>query len=94
MNDISLTPTNLAIIGIMDDFYNLYCEIKTIYETHRKIYIRENGKNYPLLSKTWDNLCIKDIRKTFEPYLQKYLYLYSSGYHVIDKTIQLYLQDM
>lgn len=83
MNEIGFTPKNLAIIGIMDDFYNLYCEIKTIYEIHRKIYIRDNGNNYPLLSKTWDELCIKDVRKAFEPYLQKYLYLYSSGYEQV-----------
>lgn len=80
MNYFGLAPANLAVIGIMDDFYSLYCEIKTIYETQRKIYIRKNGKGYPLLSKTWDELCLRDVRKKFEPYLQKYLYLFSSGY--------------
>lgn len=83
MNEINLTPKNLAIIGIIDDFYDLYCEIKDIYEMHRKIYVRENVKNYPLLSKIWDDLCIRDVRKAFEPYLQKYLYLYGSGYENI-----------
>lgn len=83
MSRPEFTSSNLAILGIMDDFYCLYCEIKEVYETHRKIYIRKNETGYPLLSKTWDEICLRDVRKKFEPYLQKYLYLYSSGYNEI-----------
>ena len=83
VNDIGLTPKNLAILGLYDDFYNLYCDIKQIYENHRKMYISKNGRDFPLLTKTWDELCINAVRKSFEPYLQKYLYLYSSGYDKI-----------
>ncbi len=80
MNDVELIPTNLAFMGAMDDFYNLYCEIKVIYETHRKLYIRENGKKCPLLSKTWDELCLKDVRKRIEPLLNKYIHLFTNDY--------------
>lgn len=83
MNNVGLTVKSLAIIGILDDFYNLYFSIKKIYEVQREKYINENGKGYPLLSKTWDELCAKSVRKEFEPYLQKYLYLYTSGYEEI-----------
>ena len=80
MVEVSLTKKNLAIIGALDEFYDLYCEIKNIYETHRKQYLREDTKKFPLLSRTWDDLCIKDVRKRFEPLLNKYLYLFTSGY--------------
>lgn len=80
MSDFQFTPTNLAILGMLDDFYNLYCEVKEVYETHRKIYIRENGHNFPLMSNTWDEISLRDVRRKFEPYLQKYLYLYNTGY--------------
>lgn len=83
MIDAKLTPFTLAVLGIMDDFYCLYCEIKEVYENYRKIYARNNEEKYPLLSKTWDELCIRDVRKKFEPYMQKYLYLYTSEYDEI-----------
>ena len=83
MSDIKLIPTNIAIIGALDDFYNLYCDVKNIYEIHRKIYEKENTKKYPLLSKTWDDLCLNDVRKLFEPYLNKYSFLFTSGYDKI-----------
>ena len=75
MNDIAITPINLAYMGIMDDFYDLYCEIKSIYEEHKKVYIHEHSTREPLLCRAWDELCIRDVRKKFEPLLNKYRYL-------------------
>ena len=80
MGQFELTPKNLAVMGIMDEFYDLYCEIKKIYEIHRKLYLRENNDGFPLLSKVWDELCQRDVRKAFEPFLNQFIYLFSSGY--------------
>lgn len=74
MNNIALTPLNLAYMGLLDDFYDLYCEIKEVYEFHKRTYMREHYINAPLFCNEWDKLCLHDVKKKMEPYLNKYRY--------------------
>ena len=79
-NYCELNQNNLAVIGVMDDFYQLYCEIKDIYETKRKEFVKENQLRTPLWSKVWDEMCLKEVRKACEPILNKCLYIFSDEY--------------
>ncbi len=75
----SLTPSAVADIGAMDDFYDLYIKIEEIYSDEVEKIKRgneSNGSYNP--SKVNDSLqCSKEVRDAFEPVLQKYLILFS-----------------
>lgn len=66
---LALSPLNAAMLGIMDELYDLYCTICCIYE-HQRDKFKEENMNRPLWGKYWDELCIKEVRSAFLPVLQ------------------------
>lgn len=78
--DLALNPGNLAKIGAIDDFYDLYISIQEIYEENQQVYLR----NHPyLLPLDWEKLARKDVRKVCEPLMNEYLVLFTNDYSKI-----------
>ena len=79
----ALSPTNLALLGALDDFYDVYCSIIDIYNEHANCYYDENGKEKTLTPWALDNLARRDVRKACEPLLNKHLHIFSEKYNRI-----------
>ena len=73
----ALSPANLALLGALDDFYDVYCSIIDIYNEHANCYYDENGKEKALTPWALDNLARRDVRKACEPLLNKHLHIFS-----------------
>lgn len=81
----SLNSLNLAYIGALDEFYDLYCEIKNTYERVAIKFLEENPGGDRLLFTNWDKLAQsgKKIRKLCQPLLDQYKYLFTDQYDKI-----------
>lgn len=40
---LAFTPANLAVLGALDDFYDVYCAIESVYDKHRHFFVEQNG---------------------------------------------------
>lgn len=76
-NKYSLTPKNLAMLGIMDEVYELYCTICDIYHKAKEEYHIKNGNDALLWGVEWDALCVKSVRDAFQPVLRAYIGFFS-----------------
>ena len=76
----ALTPVNLASIGAIDDFYDLYVSIKEIYKAQREQFIGTNGKDKTLFWDQRNKLCKKEVRQACEPVMNRYLHIFADGY--------------
>lgn len=77
MNDndkIALNQENLAYIGALDDFYDLYCSISDSYDNEVKQYTDENGRSPAPW--TIDDRMRTRVRKLCRPILEQYSYLF------------------
>lgn len=76
----ALTPVNLAAIGAVDDFYDLYVSIKEIYTAQWEQFIETNGESKTLFWDQWNKLCKKEVRRACEPVMNRYLHIFADGY--------------
>lgn len=76
----ALTPGNVAAIGAIDDFYDLYTLIQQIYERERLQFIETHGTGKCLWPMEWDKLCMNNVRKVCESIMNKYLPVFADGY--------------
>lgn len=79
----ALTPSNLAKIGAIDDFYDLYVFIQELYEYQRKVCTAVYGESWALQPDAWDNSCRREVRRACEPIMNKYLCMFVGGYSKI-----------
>lgn len=82
----ALTPEKLAVLGILDDFYDLYCSLRMLYEAAITARINNTYRQKPFWPTEIDQQCIKDVRKLCEPLMNKYLYLFSESEFRIHAT--------
>lgn len=83
----ALTAANLASIGALDDFYDLYCEVEEICEQVKADNYKAGklgATDFILYFLTQYNK--KEIREACEVLLNKYLYLFSDERPVIYAT--------
>lgn len=76
----ALTPVNVAKIGAIDDFYDLYVAIQELYESQRSLFMEEYGNYRQLWPEKWDELCRVKVRRMCEPIMNKYICLFSDEY--------------
>ena len=79
-NRCSLNSANLAIIGALDDFYDVYIQIQNIYNNQRDMFTTNHGEKRTLWPDTWDNMCKKDVRAVCEPLMNRYLPVFVDGH--------------
>lgn len=78
--DWALNPSNIASIGAIDEFYDLYFQIQEIYEKQKNMYLKNHQYLLPF---DWDRITRKDVRKACEPIMNKYLLLFTNEYSKI-----------
>lgn len=76
----ALTPVNLAAIGAIDDFYDLYVSIQKIYNVQREQFIGTNGNSKTLFGNEWNRLCKKEVRRACEPAMNRHIHIFVDGY--------------
>lgn len=76
----ALTPVNLAAIGAIDDFYDLYVSIREIYKTQWDQFVETNGNSKTLFCDQWNKLCKKEVRRACEPVMNRHLHYFADGY--------------
>lgn len=76
----ALTPSGVADIGAIDDFYYLYVAIQEIYINQKEQFIETYDNRRCLWPDTWNQLCIKQVRKACEPIMNRYLPIFATGY--------------
>lgn len=72
----ALNASNLAVLGALDEFYDVYCAIESVYENQRKLFVEQNGSDKTLWAMDLDELARKDVRNLCEPIMNKYRYLF------------------
>ena len=85
---LALTPSNLAVFGALDDFYDVYCAIESVYDKHRNLFVERNSPERPLWPTTLDNMARKEVRCLCEPVINKYLYLFTLQQESISATAE------
>lgn len=73
---LALNPSNLAVFGALDDFYDVYCAIESVYDKQRKLYVEQNGSEKTLWPMDLDEMARKEVRNLCEPLINKYKYLF------------------
>lgn len=73
---LAFTPANLAVLGALDDFYDVYCAIESVYDKQRKLYVEQNGSEKTLWPMDLDEMARKEVRNLCEPLINKYKYLF------------------
>lgn len=76
----ALTPVNLAAIGAIDDFYDLYVSIQEIYKTQWEQFVETNGNSKTLFWDQWNKFCKKEVRRACEPVMNRHLHIFADGY--------------
>lgn len=76
----ALTPSNVANIGAIDDFYDLYVSIQELYESQRSAFMQEYEGRRLLWPDVWDDLCKMKVRQMCEPIMNKYLCVFADEY--------------
>lgn len=81
-NKLALNPSNLAVLGALDDFYDVYRTIEEVYDRHRKLFVEQNGSDKTLWPMDLDGMTRKEVRNLCEPLINKYKYLFdpNQGY--------------
>lgn len=79
----ALTPNNVAAIGAIDDFYDLYVYIQEVYEEQSEQFFAAYGNKRYLRPDMLDELCRKQVRKLCEPVMNKYLHIFADEYDKI-----------
>lgn len=59
INKLALTPSNLAVLVALDDFYEVYCAIEALYDLHRKLFVEQNGSEKTLWPMDLDEMARK-----------------------------------
>jgi hypothetical protein len=75
----ALTPRNLAILGILDDFYDVYCKLIAVYEEHRKQFYEKFGDK-ALWPEQLEEYSRSDVRKVCTPLISKYSNIFTDEY--------------
>jgi len=76
----ALTAENLANIGVIDDFFDLYIAIREIYDDQQVQFIEKYGEKRLLWPDNHDELSKKFVRKACEPIMNRYLEMFSDEY--------------
>lgn len=71
----AFSPTNLAILGALDDFFDAYCAIEYIYDNQKIQFMRDTGKEPDVYE--LNTLAKEDVCDICEPVINKYLYLFT-----------------
>lgn len=74
---VALNPSNLAVFGALDDFYDVYCAIESVYDKHRRLFAEQNGPEKLLWPMDLDSMARKEVRHLCDPVINKYLYLFT-----------------
>jgi len=78
MEKYSLTQENLAILGALDDFYDVYNKIFELYKFALDNHQIKMGDMACHTYPNCDNQCRKDVRRICEPLLFKYTYIFTN----------------
>ena len=80
-----LTKNNLAYIGVLDDFYQLYTEIKNLYSMH--------SEELKKLSSSVDKKLMKDSKIILNEFFKKHTRIFTNEFmwlHPNTQTIQMF----
>ncbi len=75
--NLGLNAEKLAVLGALDDFYDLYCELQKLYNATIMEYLNESNHQEIFWNDVIDKKCRKAVRDLCEPVMQKYLYLFT-----------------
>lgn len=83
-----LTRQNLALLGALDDFYQLYTDINTLVAKHmvdrtKQLYSQKNIKYSGEIIFHFPETLDRQIRKMVEPLINRYLYIFTNEYEHI-----------
>ena len=82
----ALNENTLAIVGLYDETYALYCELDEIYQSAYRDFHELNSNGKILWPNNWDRISRPLIRKALDKFLVKNTFLFTQEFEKIHPT--------